>query len=85
MSTRFCVYAKDGTAVEAKYLEIDGRVIRDASGNPYYVPADFSGANTSKSLKSFGTVWLRWKKRIGAYRVKGLPPFGTPQRCTAFC
>ena len=41
MSTRLYVYANSGKPVLAEYLEIDGRVIRDPSGNPYKVPADF--------------------------------------------
>jgi len=41
MSTNLYVYSKGHKAVSAKYLEIDGRVIRDSSGNPYIVPADF--------------------------------------------
>ena len=41
MSTRLYVYANSGKPVLAKYLEIDGKVIRDPSGNPYKVPADF--------------------------------------------
>jgi len=41
MSTDLYVYSKGHKAVPAKYREIDGRVIRDPSGNPYLVPADF--------------------------------------------
>ncbi|MGD0661346.1 MAG: hypothetical protein ABSD38_25050 [Syntrophorhabdales bacterium] len=41
MSTRLYVYDKSNRAVPAKYLEINGKVIRDPSGNPYKVPADF--------------------------------------------
>jgi hypothetical protein len=41
MSTRLYVYDNNKRAVPAKYLEINGKIIRDPSGNPYKVPADF--------------------------------------------
>jgi hypothetical protein len=47
MSTRLYVHAKSGKPVPAKYLEIDGKVIRDPSGNLYKVPAGF--AHTRKA------------------------------------
>jgi len=42
MSTRLYAYSNGHKAVPAKYLEFDGRVILDPSGNPYLVPADFN-------------------------------------------
>ena len=53
MSTRLYVYAKSGKAVPAKYLEIDGKVIRDP-GNPYKVPADFDW----NTYMGKAVVWL---------------------------
>jgi hypothetical protein len=41
MSARLTVYSKGNKAVPAKYLEINGEVIRGPSGDPYIVPADF--------------------------------------------
>ena len=51
MATEFSVYSKNGTPVRAKYLEIHGRPVFDASGNPYIVPADFDWNNYMGSLK----------------------------------
>lgn len=41
MSARLTVYSKGNKAVPAKYLEINGEVIRDRLGDPYMVPAGF--------------------------------------------
>ena len=41
MSARLTVYANSNKPVPAKYLEINGEVIRGPSGDPYIVPADF--------------------------------------------
>ena len=53
MSNRLYAYALSGKAVPAKYLEIDGRVIRDPSGNPYLVPADFDWNTYMEKFEKF--------------------------------
>jgi flagellum-specific peptidoglycan hydrolase FlgJ len=53
MSNRLYVYALSGKAVPAKYLEINGEVIRDPSGNPYIVPADFDWKTYMEKFETF--------------------------------
>jgi hypothetical protein len=47
------VYALSGKAVPANYLEINGEVIRDPSGNPYKVPADFDWNTYMRKFETF--------------------------------
>ena len=49
-SIRLCNSDK---AVPAKYLEINGEVIRDPSGNPYLVPADFDWKTYMEKFEKF--------------------------------
>ena len=53
MSTRLYVYDNSNRAVPAKYLEINGEVIRDPSGNPYLVPADFDWKTYMEKFEKF--------------------------------
>ena len=53
MSTRLYVYDNNNRAVPAKNLEINGEVIRDPSGNPYKVPADFDWNTYMRKFETF--------------------------------
>ena len=60
MSTRLYVHDKNKRAVPAKYLEINGEVIRDPSGTPYIVPADFDWNTYMGKFETFKHSLEAW-------------------------
>ena len=71
MSERFYVLARDGFAVLAQDLEVDGKPLLDPSGKHYKVPADFDWKKFIGELEGF-------RASIGGNEaaLQGLPDLG---------